>query len=69
MSAELLSSSKRLLRIDMTLPPSPNIDASRRKQRRVQGPAQLAGASGAGISAMSVDRRCACLEERGLGCR
>jgi hypothetical protein len=67
MSAELLSRSKRLLRIDMTTPPSsPNINASRRKQRRVQDRRSLAGASLAGTSAMSGDRRCACLEERGL---
>jgi hypothetical protein len=66
MSAELLSSSNRLLRIHMTLPPSPNINASRRKQRRVQDRRSLAGASLAGTSAMSGDRRGACLEERGL---
>jgi len=64
MSAELLSSSKRLLRIDMTTPPSsPNINASQRKQRRVQHRRSFAGASLADTSAMSGDRRCACLEE------
>jgi len=67
MSAELLSCSKRLLRIDMTTPPSsPNINASRRKQRRVQHRRSLAGATPAATGSMSGDGRGACLEESAL---
>src|SRR6266511_3778452 len=67
LNAELLSSSKRLLRIDMTTPPSsPNIDAFRAETCRVQHRRSLAGATPAATGLMSGDGRGACLEESAL---
>jgi hypothetical protein len=69
MSAELLSRSTRLLRIDMTTPPHPRTSTHRSVTSRVQHRRSFAGARLADNSAMSGDRRCACSEEGGLGCR
>jgi hypothetical protein len=67
MSAELLSSSNRLLRIHMTLPPNPPTSTHRGVTsaacRTSRSPLARALAD---TSAMSGERRCACLEERGL---
>jgi hypothetical protein len=63
MSAELLSRSKRRLRIHISRPPMSNLDSSRRKQRRVRyrrGPRWCARPP---AGSMSDDGRCACLED------
>jgi hypothetical protein len=62
MSAELLSSSKRRLRIHITRPPMSNFDPSRRKQRRARHRRHLAAARPLAGS-MSDDGRPACLED------
>jgi hypothetical protein len=63
-SAELLSRSKRLLRIHITIPLSPNINPSRRETAPRAGFGAASLARGRAVtSSMSGEGRCACLEE------